>query len=59
MRLMDDLGMDHSLSEISLGSDFDVVEMNKQGKRHAKEREDISEEKETIFDFAGALNKKK
>lgn len=57
MRLVDDIGLDHSLSEDSLATDFDAVNMNVKGKRNAKTREEISTE--DPFEFGTALNAKK
>lgn len=57
MRLIDDIGLDHSLSEDSLASDFEGVDLsNTKGKRHAKEREEVEED---IFDFGKSLNSRK
>lgn len=58
MRLIDDLMLEESLSEDSLVSDFDGVELlNTKGKRTATEREEVEEP--TLFDFGKSLNSKK
>jgi len=62
IRLIDDVHLDHSLSEESLSTDFEGVDLNidKKGKRNAVERKVIKEDKEEdLFDFSSALNKKK
>lgn len=57
MQLMDDLNLDKSLSEESLGSDFDGVDLgNKKGNRTATTRE-VIDDGDDIFDFGKALNK--
>jgi len=56
MKLLDDIYLDHSLSEDSLISDFDAVDLlNKKGKRTAVEREVI--EDEDVFIFNNSLSK--
>jgi len=56
MQLEDDLLLDHSLSEDSLVSDFDAVDLlNKKGKRTATERETVADE--DVFLFNNAINK--
>jgi len=56
MRLIDDIYMEKSLSEDSLASDFDGVDLlNKKGKRNATEREEI--EDSSLFDFSSSLTK--
>jgi len=62
IRLIDDIHLNHSLSEESLSTDFEGVDLNidKKGKRNAVERKVIKEDKEEdLFDFSSALNKKK
>ena len=63
MQLMDDVGLDKCLSEESLSSDFEGVELNsKKGKRNAVERQivdDISDSANDLFDFASAINSKR
>jgi len=62
IRLIDDIYLEHSLSEESLSTDFEGVDLNidKKGKRNAVERKVIKEDKEEdLFDFSSALNKKK
>lgn len=55
MRLIDDLYMDKSLSEDSLASDFDGINMlNTKGKRNAVNRKD--EVEEDLFEFNNSLN---
>jgi hypothetical protein len=44
MRLLDDVMLDKPLSEDSLASDFSGVDINKNGRRNAKEREIVDEE---------------
>jgi hypothetical protein len=57
MRLIDDIGLDRSLSEDSLVSDFDGVDLSTtKGRRNATEREEIGDD--DVFDFGKALNKK-
>lgn len=56
MKLLDDIHLDQSLSEDSLVSDFDAVDMNKKGKRTAVEREVIPED--DLFMFNNSLSKK-
>lgn len=57
MVLIDDVGMDKSLSEDSLVSDFDGVQLlNTKGKRNATTREKIDEGME-LFDFSKSINK--
>ena len=55
MRLIDDLDLDAPKSVINLGATFDAAPDTKQGKRHAKEREEIGDD--SIFDFDASLNK--
>lgn len=56
MQLLDDIDLDHSLSEESLASDFDAVDLlNKKGNRTAKEREVIEED--DLFDFSKSISK--
>ena len=56
MRLEDDIGLDHPLSEDSLVSDFCGVDLlNKKGNRNAVERETV-DESDSLFDFSKALN---
>lgn len=53
MQLIDDIELPQSLSEDSLTSDFDGVDlMNKKGKRNATEREVIEDD---LFDFSKSL----
>ena len=57
MKLLDDIYLDHSLSEDSLVSDFDAVDlMNKKGKRNAVDREII--DNEDLFTFNKSLGNK-
>ena len=52
MKLLDDIDLDHSLSEDSLVSDFDAVDlMNKKGKRTAVEREVIEVKEKAIAQY--------
>lgn len=56
MRLIDDIYLDKSLSEDSLASDFDGVDLlNKSGTRNATKREEVNDA-EDIFDFSKSLN---
>ena len=58
MQLQDDIYLDHSLSEDSLVSDFDAVNLlNKKGNRNAVEREVI--EDDGVFVFNNTLSKNK
>lgn len=58
MQLLDDIYLENSLSEDSLVSDFDAVDLlNKKGKRTAVEREVI--EDEDLFIFNNTLSKNK
>lgn len=58
MKLLDDIHLDHSLSEDSLVSDFDAVDlMNKKGKRTAVERETIPDD--DLFMFGNSISKNK
>jgi replicative DNA helicase len=62
IRLLDDIHLETSLSEESLSSDFDAVDLgNKKGKRTAVEREviDDDDDEDNLFDFAAAINNKK
>lgn len=64
IRLLDDVHLEHPISEISLSSDFEGIDLNtKKGKRNAVEREIIEEIKAAagaeIFDFDKAAKKKK
>lgn len=59
---MDDVNLEQSLSEISLATDFDAVDLSSiKGKRNAKEREviDDGDDADSLFDFASAINGKK
>lgn len=56
MQLIDDIFMDKSLSEDSLASDFDGVDLlNKKGNRNVTEREEVEEN--NLFDFSSSLTK--
>lgn len=60
MKLLDDIHLDRSLSEISLASDFDAIEMdNRKGKRTATTREvvDDGDDFNDLFDFSSSINK--
>jgi hypothetical protein len=60
MRLIDDIGLAEPLSEDSLTSDFDGVDLSAiKGRTNAKNREEINSTPDTIFDFGTSLNKKK
>jgi hypothetical protein len=63
MQLMDDVELDRSLSEESLASDFEGIDLskNKKGKRNATEREVVDDYDESgeLFDFSNAINSKK
>ena len=61
IRLLDDYNLEESLSEDSLKSDFEGVDLNteKKGKRTATKRDIIDNDDENIFDFASSINKKK
>ena len=53
MRLIDDIGLDHSVSEDSLQSDFEGVDLSAlKGKRNAKDRDTTS----SLFDLSQMLN---
>ena len=57
MKLLDDIYLDHSLSEDSLVSDFDAVDLGaKKGKRNAVERETIQDD--DLFMFGKSLGTK-
>ena len=59
MRLMDDVNLEKSLSEDSLVSDFEGVDvMNKNGRRTATDRE-IVDDNDTLFDFSKQISSKK
>lgn len=56
IQLIDDIDLPQSLSEDSLTSDFDGVDLlNKKGKRNATEREVIEDD---LFDFSSSLTSK-
>jgi len=58
MQLLDDIYLDHSLSEDSLVADFDAVDLGaKKGKRNAVERETINTD-EDLFMFGKSLGTK-
>ena len=58
MRLIDDIELGKSISEDSLVSDFDGVDLlNKKGKRQATSREEIDDSND-LFDFSKSLSKK-
>lgn len=62
IRLLDDVHLETSLSETSLASDFDAVDLGaKRGKKNATERQmvDENDEPETLFDFASSINRTK
>ena len=62
IRLIEDIYLEHSLSEDSLATDFEGVDLNidKKGNRTAVERKIINDtEDNDIFDFAASINKKK
>lgn len=55
MRLMDDVGLDHSLSEESLASEFQGIDLlSTKGKRSAVEREVVDDD-EDLFDATKAI----
>lgn len=55
MQLIDDLDLDHSLSEDSLASNFDGIELlNKKGRKNATERE-VVDDNISLFDFSKSL----
>lgn len=57
MRLVDDIFMDKSLSEASLATEFEAVEVsNKKGKRTATKRDAVDDDNDSIFDFSKSLN---
>ena len=59
MQLLDDINLDHSLSEDSLVSDFDAIDLGaKKGKRNAIERESINTDEQEPFLFAKSLSTK-
>jgi len=54
MQLIDDIELARSLSEDSLASNFEGIELlNKKGKRHAVERETVDDE--GLFDFSKSI----
>ena len=58
MRLLDDIYLDQPLSEDSLVSDFDAVDLsNKKGKRTAVERDNLDDE--DLFLFNNSISKNK
>ena len=60
--MIEDIYLEHSLSEDSLATDFEGVDLNidKKGNRTAVERKIINDtEDNDIFDFAASINKKK
>lgn len=62
IRLLDDVHLETTLSETSLSSDFDGVDLgSKKGKKNATEREVVDDDNDAdnIFDFASAINRKK
>lgn len=61
IRLLDDVHLETSLSEVSLASDFDAVDLSsKRGKKNATEREVIDgDDDDDLFDFASSLKGKK
>jgi hypothetical protein len=61
IRLLDDINLETSLSEISLATDFDAVDLgSKKGKRNATDREVVDDDDDdNVFDFSSAINKKK
>jgi hypothetical protein len=65
IRLLDDMHLETSLSEESLASDFEAVDLGqKRGKRSATERKVVKDDNSgaggsDIFDFASSINKKK
>ena len=57
MQLIDDINLPKSLSEDSLTSDFDGVDLiSKKGKRNATDRETVEED---LFDFSSSLTSRK
>ena len=57
MQLLDDINLDHSLSEDSLATEFEGIDLNaKKGKRSAKEREIV--EDDDLFDFSKSISSK-
>lgn len=61
IRLLDDVHLETSLSEVSLASDFDAVDLSsKRGKKNATEREVVDgDDDDDLFDFASSLKGKK
>jgi replicative DNA helicase len=61
IRLLDDVHLETSLSETSLASDFDAVDLNsKRGKKNATEREIVDDDDSNdLFDFASSIGNKK
>lgn len=61
IQLMDDINMEESISEASLTSDFDGVDLSsKKGKQTAKDRDVIDDDSgDDTFDFAASINKRK
>lgn len=61
IQLIDDVFLETSLSEQSLGTDFDGVEdiTSLKGKRNAVDREVIDDETDNIFDFNASINGKR
>jgi hypothetical protein len=62
IRLLDDVHLETTLSEQSLATDFDAVDLTaKKGKRTATDREVIDDDDDagSLFDFASSINGKK
>lgn len=60
IQLIDDLHMESSISEASLTSDFDAVDLGaKKGKQTAKERVVVDDDSTDVFDFASSIGSKK
>jgi hypothetical protein len=62
IRLLDDVHLESSLSEVSLASDFDAVDLSSiKGKRTAGDREVVEDDDDagSLFNFASAIGKKK
>jgi len=60
MMLIDDVELDKCLSETSLATDFEGVDLtSNKGKRTAIEREVIDDDEDDIFDFKSTINSKK
>ena len=58
IRLIDDYDLEESLSEDSLRSDFEGVDLSEnKGKRTATKREIVEDDAEDIFDFASSINR--